>query len=121
VLTVSPWTPRPNSATPRREPERDGARADRPAGQTKRQGSLASGEHHGDNQGRWGDGPAHDFDLPPSKKERAVLRGRPLRGPPCKHADLFDRPCDRPHHVMPPHRGSQIAGAGGSSSVLACP
>jgi hypothetical protein len=57
-----------------------------------------------------------------SKKERAVLRGRPLRGPSCKHADPFDRPCGRPHHVMPPHRGLPGSGAGGSSSVLAlCP
>lgn len=66
------------------------------------------------------DGPAHDFD-PPSKKGRAVLRGRPLRGPPCTHTDLFDRPCGRPHHVVLPHRGSQVPGAGGSSLGAVCP
>jgi hypothetical protein len=107
VLTVPPWTPRPISSTLRGEPERDGFAGQMEVGPGKQgQESLAyGGTSRKSPGGTTVRRPAHDFDPALGKKGRAVLRGRPLRGPPCKHADLFDQPSGRPHHDMPPHRG----------------
>ncbi len=103
MLTVSPWTPRASSSTPSAEPERDGCARQMEAGRANvRQETLAYGERHGHQRAGDGATAPPTTSIPPSKKERAVLRGRPLRGPSCIHTDLFDRPCDRPHHVVPP-------------------
>jgi hypothetical protein len=106
VLTVSLWTPRPSSWTPRGEPERDGGAGQMEAGRAnERRRSLAYGERHGDHRAGRRATARPRLRSCPRKKGRAVLRGRPLRGPPCKYTDLFDRPRDRPHYVVPPHQG----------------
>ncbi len=78
MLSVSPWTPPPNSSTPRAEPERDGFAGQMEAGQAnERQETLAYGERHGDHRaGGRGDGPAHDFD-PALKKGEGGPSGPP--------------------------------------------
>ena len=115
MLTVSPWTPPPNSSTPRAEPERDGfAGRWRRAGQTNVKRLLRMGNVT-DITGRDDGATTRSC---PRKKGRAVLRGRPLRGPPCKHTDLFDQPCDRPHRIMPPHRG--LPGFRALAAALRC-
>jgi len=104
VLTVSPRTDRLDAEERTRARCSRGADGGRPGTRTSR-GSCIGGTSRTSPGGTMGRRPRPRLRSCPRKTGRAVLRGRPLRGPPCKHTDLFDQPCDRPHHLIPPHRG----------------
>jgi hypothetical protein len=82
----------------------------RPAGQTNVKSPVLTGnvtEITGRDDGRR---PAHDFDPALEKRGGRSFGAAPSEVHPCKYTDLFDRPRDRPHYVVPPHQ--RLPGSG---------
>jgi hypothetical protein len=65
------------------------------------------------------DGPVHDFDSALENGGGRSFGAAPSEVHRANTLTSSTSLCDRPHHLMPPHRGSQVPGAGGSSSALA--